>query len=200
MSLQGEVKDGDLIKGDERMLEHQGYGLVQLIHGDGKGKTTSAIGQAIRCAGSGRRVMIVFFDKGGETHYFERKVLDEILNIDYEVTGRDRIKELGGFDFSITQEDRDEARRGLEIAKSALLSGDYHLVVLDEINSTVALKMLDTHRVIDVIKNRKPDVEVILTGRNPVSELLEIADLISEVKMTKHYFYSGVKAREGLDY
>ncbi|MBU4315353.1 cob(I)yrinic acid a,c-diamide adenosyltransferase [Patescibacteria group bacterium] len=200
MSLQGEVKDGDLIKGDERMLEHQGYGLVQLIHGDGKGKTTSAIGQAIRCAGSGRRVMIVFFDKGGETHYFERKVLDEILNIDYEVTGRDRIKESGGFDFSITQEDRDEARRGLEIAKSALLSGDYHLVVLDEINSTVALKMLDTHRVIDVIKNRKPDVEVILTGRNPVSELLEIADLISEVKMTKHYFYSGVKAREGLDY
>ncbi len=180
--------------------ENSGYGLVQLIHGNGKGKTTSALGQAIRCAGSGRRVKIIFFDKGGYSHYSERKTLNIIEDIDYEFFGRDRIDASGKFDFSITQEDRSEASRGLQTAKLALASDNFDLVILDEINSTVALRMLDVPDVIDAIKLRKLGVEVILTGRNPVAELLEIADLISEVKMTKHYYYSGVKAREGLDY
>lgn len=188
------------VKADENILGYQGYGLVQLVCGDGKGKTTSAIGQAIRCAGSGRRVMIVFFDKGGKDHYNERAILDKIEGIDYKATGRDRIKSIGRFDFSITDEDRFEAKHGLVVAKEAMESGDYDLVVLDEINSTVALKMLDPQEVVNAIKSRKPNVEVIITGRNPVQELIDIADLVSEVKMKKHYFYSGVKARQGLDY
>ena len=185
---------------DKKILGHQGYGLVQLVHGDGKGKTTSALGQAIRCAGSGRRVMIIFFDKGGKDHYNERAILDKIGQIDYQAFGRDRIEANGKFDFSINDEDRLQARQGLVIAQETMLSGNYDLVILDEINSTVALEMLNAQEVVDAINSRKPNVEVIMTGRNPVIELIDVADLISEVKMQKHYFYSGVKAREGLDY
>jgi cob(I)alamin adenosyltransferase len=108
--------------------------------------------------------------------------------------------QTGEFDFNIIIQDHEEAKRGFELARHALSSNEYDLVVLDEINSTVALGMLASNDVIEIIKNRKHGVEVILTGRNPSKELLEIADLVSEIKMQKHYFYSGVKAREGLDY
>ena len=85
---------------DERIKGHKGYGLVQVITGDGKGKTTSAIGQTIRTVGAGKRAAIIFFDKGGE-HYSEREVLDR-LQIDWWAFGRDRIDpETGGFDFAI---------------------------------------------------------------------------------------------------
>jgi len=186
---------------DERIIGHRGYGLVQLIHGEGKGKTTSGIGQAIRSAGAGKKVKIIFFDKGGDQHYNERKILDSIRNIDYIATGRDRIDPVTGkFDFEVTDEDRIEASRGLEESRIALESGDYDFVVLDEINSTVALDMLSSKEVISIIENRKPGVEVLLTGRHPEPDLIKAAHLVTEAKMQKHYFYSGVQAREGLDY
>lgn len=186
---------------DERIIGHRGYGLVQLIHGEGKGKTTSGIGQAIRAAGAFKRVKIIFFDKGGVDHYSERAILDRIDSIDYTVTGRDRIDRITGkFDFEICDEDQQEARRGLDIAQDALSSGAYDFVVLDEINSTVALGMLDAQDVVEVIVSRSPGVEVLLTGRHPQQALLDLAHLVTEAKMKKHYFYSGVQAREGLDY
>ncbi|MBT3230254.1 NUDIX domain-containing protein [Candidatus Uhrbacteria bacterium] len=186
---------------DDRIIGHKGYGLVQLIHGEGKGKTTSAIGQSVRAAGAGKKVKIVFFDKGGNTHYSERKMFDQIKLIDYFATGRDRIDSItGAFDFDINDEDKSEAQRGLKDAREALTSGDYDFVVLDEINSTVALGMLSSKEVIDAIEARKPGVEVLMTGRHPEPDLLSIAHLVTEAKMHKHYFYSGVQAREGLDY
>jgi len=153
---------------DKRILGRQGYGLIQLIHGHGKGKTTAALGQAIRCAGSGRKVTIVYFDKGGNDHYFERLALDKIENIDYFVTGRDRIDPVNGrFDFSITDIDKKEASRGLELTRGFLTSGEYSLVILDEINSTTDLGMLDSKLVLDALAQKNEDVEVILTGRDP---------------------------------
>ena len=186
---------------DERIVGRQGYGLIQLIHGHGKGKTTAALGQAIRCAGSGRKVAIVYFDKGGSDHYFERLMLDTIDNIDYWATGRDRIDpKTGRFDFSIQEIDKTEAQRGIELVRTAVTSGDYDLVILDEINSTVDLKMLEVDAVLNVIQGKNDAVEVIMTGRNPNPEFLELAHLVTEMKLERHYFYSGVKAREGLDY
>ncbi|KKW29395.1 MAG: Cob(I)yrinic acid a,c-diamide adenosyltransferase [Candidatus Uhrbacteria bacterium GW2011_GWD2_52_7] len=186
---------------DERIKGRQGYGLIQLIHGHGKGKTTAALGQAIRCVGAGKRAMIVYFDKGGTTHYSERSVLAKIPGLSYEATGRDRIDpQTRRFDFSITDEDRKEAARGLQIAADAMRSGEYQLVVLDEINSTVALGMLDEKGVLHVLDDKRDDVEVILTGRNPSAALLERAHLVTEMRLERHYFYSGVQAREGLDY
>lgn len=186
---------------DNRIKGHRGYGLIQLIHGPGKGKSTAALGQAVRCAGTGRRVMFVYFDKGGEDHYSERSSLDLFENIDYVATGRDRIDpETGRFDFSVTDVDKREAERGLAIAREALTSDVYDLVVLDEINSTVDLEMLDVQDVLDALESKLSSVEVILTGRNPHDELKKAAHLVSHVDMERHYFYSGVAAREGLDF
>lgn len=186
---------------DERIIGHKGYGLVQLIHGEGKGKTTSGLGQALRAAGAGKKIKIIFFDKGGSSHYSERKMLDQIRQIDYIATGRDRIDSITGvFDFKIMDEDRAEAERGLQAAREALSSDEYDLVVLDEVNSTVALDMLRAKDVVEAVENRSLGTEVVLTGRNPVQELIDSAHLVTEAQMQKHYFYSGVQAREGLDY
>lgn len=186
---------------DKRIQGHEGYGLVQLIHGHGKGKTTAALGQSIRCAGSGRRVAIIYFDKGGTDHYFERKMLDAIDNINYWATGRDRIDPVTGrFDFSIIELDKTEAARGLDLAKDALTSGKYDLVVLDELNSTLDLGMLKLQDVLRTIDGKSENVELIITGRNPHEELLKRAHLVTEMRLQKHYFYSGVPAREGLDF
>ena len=186
---------------DERIRGFQGYGLVQLIHGHGKGKTTAALGQAIRCAGSGRNVAIIYFDKGGTDHYFERLLLNKIPEIDYWATGRDRIDPTTGqFDFSINDIDREEAIRGLALAHTALTSGAYDLVILDEINSTSDLGMLEPESVLKLIDEKKTDVELILTGRNPDPRFITIAHLVTNVQLERHYFYSGVPAREGLDY
>ena len=186
---------------DERIKGRQGYGLIQLIHGHGKGKTTSALGLAIRCAGAGKRVLMVYFDKGGNTHYSERAVLDGIDAIDYVVTGRDRIDPVTGrFDFAILDIDKEEARRGLECVKEAVMSTEYDLVVLDEINSTVDLGMLDEENVLEVLRLKGENIEIMMTGRNPPQGFLDAAHLITEMKLERHYFYSGVQAREGLDY
>lgn len=186
---------------DERIKGRVGYGLVQLIHGNGKGKTTAALGQAIRCAGAGKRTMIIYFDKGGTSHYSERKIIEAIPNVSYIATGRDRIDPVTNkFDFSINDVDRAEATRGLVEAQRALTSGEFDLVVLDEINSTTNLGMLSVGDVLNVIDGKGENVELILTGRNPAPEFLERAHLITEMKLERHYFYSGVPAREGLDF
>lgn len=186
---------------DERIKGRQGYGLVQLIYGNGKGKTTAALGQAIRCAGAGKKVAIIYFDKGGDSHYNERLIIAQIKQIDFWPTGRDRIDPITNrFDFSISDVDKEEAGRGLKLAQKALTSGEYQLVILDEINSTISLGMLAEQAVLQVIDQKNPDTELILTGRQPPASLLERAHLITEMKLERHYFYSGVQARPGLDY
>ncbi len=191
----------ELPKLDERIKGFQGYGLIQLIHGTGKGKTTAALGQAVRCAGAGKRVFIVYFDKGGETHYNERHILDTISGIAYVATGRDRIDPVTNkFDFSINEVDKSEAQRGMNEVEKAVTGGEYDLVVLDEINSTVDLGMVEAQSVLDVLAKKSPTVEVILTGRNPPQALVDLAHLVTEMKLQRHYFYSGVAARVGLDY
>ena len=186
---------------DERIKGRQGYGLIQLIHGHGKGKTTAALGQAVRCVGAGKRVMIVYFDKGGETHYSERAIIDQIDGIDYVATGRDRIDPATNrFDFSITDEDREHAKFGIDVAKEAMMSGVYDLVILDEINSTQNLGMLTFQDVLDALSSKAEMTEVILTGRNPAQELIDAAHLVTNMQLQRHYFYSGVAAREGLDF
>lgn len=186
---------------DTRVKGRQGYGLVQLIYGNGKGKTTAALGAAIRCAGSGRMVRIIYFDKGGASHYSERAILDRLPEIAYIATGRDRIDPVTNrFDFSIQEVDKAEAARGLAAARTALTEPGSDLVILDEINSTVSLGMLAEREVLDLLACKRDDVEVILTGRNPPQSFIDAAHLVTEMRLERHYFYSGVSAREGIDY
>ncbi len=202
--------EGIVVAADEAIKGRQGYGLVQVFTGNGKGKTTAGLGSAIRALGAGKKVGIVYFDKGGDTHYFERLILYKFSPpfqggvgggyLRYVPTGRDRIDPVTNrFDFSIQQIDKDEAERGLIEVKKMFLDG-YDLVVMDEINSSVDLGLLEVSEVIKVIDQKPDQTELILTGRNAPDAFLDRAHLVTEMKLRKHYFYSGVKAREGLDY
>ncbi|OGL95901.1 hypothetical protein A2348_00630 [Candidatus Uhrbacteria bacterium RIFOXYB12_FULL_58_10] len=184
---------------DKRVAGRKGYGLVQVYAGNGKGKTTAALGEVVRAFGAGKKVGIVYFDKGGDTHYSERAVLDR-LGVPYVATGRDRIDPITGrFDFSIRQIDKNEARRGLDEARK-MFADAYDLVVLDEINSTTDLGMVALPDALALIDEKPERTELVLTGRNAPDAFLDRAHLVTEMKLRKHYFYSGVKAREGLDY
>lgn len=177
-------------------------GLIQVFTGNGRGKTTAALGTAVRALGYGLKIAIVYFDKGG-THYSERPVLASKFagEIDVYPTGLDRIDpKTRKFRFGVTDEDRAEARRGLSIVRDLLSKHEHSLVILDEINSTVSLGMLPEDEVLAVIRSKPEDVELILTGRDAPTSFRALADLVTEMTLVKHYFYEGVKAREGIDY
>lgn len=177
------------------------WGLIQIYTGDGKGKTTAGLGTAIRAVASKKKVAIMYFDKGG-THYSERTMLAERFpEIIFEASGLDRIDPVTGrFRFGVLPEDSAEAQRGFMIASNWIRGGTFDLVILDEINSTVSLGMLKVEPVLELLRLKPKHVEIICTGRSAPAELLELADLVTEMKLVKHYFYGGVPAREGLDY
>jgi len=179
----------------------QPWGLIQLFTGNGKGKTTAALGTAIRAAAIGKRVAIVFFDKGGDTHYSERDVLRKIPNVDLFVTGLDRVDaQTGTFRFGVTEADMEEGRRALAIVNKLFQEKKYDLVVLDEINSSTKLGIIAEADVLSLLDRRPETTELILTGRDAPESYKTRADLVTEMTLVKHYFYRGVKARRGLDY
>ncbi|MBI4435527.1 cob(I)yrinic acid a,c-diamide adenosyltransferase [Candidatus Uhrbacteria bacterium] len=190
---------GSVQVADEEIKAREGFGLIQLFTGNGKGKTTAALGEVMRVVGAGKRAAVIFFDKGGE-HYMERAVLEK-LGVPWFAFGRDRIDPVTGrFDFTITDEDRRLGVEGLAKAKALVESDIYDLLVLDEVNSSTDLGILRTEDVL-VLLDTKPDrTELVLTGRNAPQAFLDRAHLVTEMRLRKHYFYSGVKAREGLDY
>lgn len=173
--------------------------MLQIYYGDGKGKTTAAIGLAVRAKSAGLPTAAMFFDKGG-THYHERDALTQ-LGVTVAATGRDRIDSTTGvFDFSITDLDRDEAMRGLMEVEMWLTNGAFRLVILDEVLNCIRLGMLMEADVLRVIEKRATDLELILTGRGLPPSLAEAADLITEMRMVKHYFQKGTLAREGIEW
>jgi cob(I)alamin adenosyltransferase len=177
-------------------------GLIQLYTGNGKGKTTAALGTAIRAVSKGIKVAMVYFDKGG-THYAERAIIADRFKGEMDVfpTGLDRIDpKTNKFRFGVTDEDKAEAERGLAIVRDLFQKHAHGLIVLDEINSTTSLGMVSEQAVLDVITSKPEDVELILTGRNAPESFKALADLVSDVTLVKHYFYHGVPARDGIDY
>jgi cob(I)alamin adenosyltransferase len=177
-------------------------GLIQVYTGNGKGKTTAALGMAIRAVAMGHKVAIVYFDKGG-AHYSERKILAERFKgeINFWATGLDRIDPVTNrFRFGVTDPDKAEAERGLGIVRDIFKRGDHRLVILDEINTTVSLGMLEEAAVLEVLKMKPEKTELVLTGRNAPESFRKMAQLVSEVNLVEHYFYHGVPAREGLDF
>jgi len=165
-------------------------GLVSIFTGDGKGKTTAAIGTAVRAAGHGLRVFIVFFAKGGQFLNGEAKALSCIPNI--TIAGYEH---KGWIDKdNITPEEKEQAQAALASAREAMHSGRYDLIVLDEIN------MVGLDEMAEFIKDKPANVELILTGRYAEPGLVQMADLVTEMLAVKHPYNSGVKARPGFDY
>jgi cob(I)alamin adenosyltransferase len=168
-------------------------GYVQLYTGDGKGKTTAAIGQAIRAAGAGLRVFIGQFVKG--MHYSE---LDSLQRFSDCIT----IKQFGRDCFihnNPTDDDCCKARDGLEEIKSVLQSGEYQMVILDEVNIATYYKLFSVEDLLEVIHSKPENIELILTGRQADTRIAEAADLITEMKEIKHYYQQGVQARAGIE-
>lgn len=174
--------------------------MIHAYTGDGKGKTTAAIGLLIRAFGAGRKVGIIFFDKGSETYRHNELVVLDRLNIDYHLTGLERMHPDGTFRFGNNNEDLAEARRGLELARDYLQSGVYDLLVLDEALTSYSVNLLKKEDLIDLMRVTPEHTELVLTGRCRDKELLDHADLVTSMTKHKHYFDKGVKARAGIEY
>jgi len=177
--------------------QKQRPGLVLVNTGDGKGKTTAAIGTAIRHAGYGRRVLFLQFIKG-TWHYGEMEALKLIPQIELVRSGAGFYKILD--DRFPEEVHRRAAAEGLELARRAVASGEYSLVVLDEILYAINEGLLALADVLDLLDRRRPDVSVILTGRGAPPEIVERADTVTEMREVKHPFRQGILALKGIDY
>jgi len=175
------------------MMKTSIKGCIQIYTGDGKGKTTAALGVAIRAAGYGLKTYIGQFMKG--QHYGELTALRDNPCITVEQYGDIKCIQRE----EVTQKDIDLAGKGLVVALDAMLSGQYDIVVLDEINVAIWFDLLSVKQVMDFLDKRPENVEVILTGRRAPQELIEYADLVSEIKEVKHYYNQGIPARNGIE-
>jgi len=167
--------------------------FVHLYTGNGKGKTTAAIGLAVRAAGHGLKTYIGQFMKGqlyGELTALKNHPLIFIEQYGDPVCIR---KE------DVTQMHIDQALIGLKKVSEAMLSGQYDILVMDEVNVTVWFGLLEVEDVLDILDQRPDNMEVILTGRNADEKLIQAADLVTEMKEVKHYYTQGVLARDGIE-
>lgn len=170
-------------------------GLLIVHTGKGKGKSTAAFGMVFRCIGHGMKAGVVQFVKGAWATG-ERTVLEKFPGL---VT----IKAMGeGFTWETQDRARDiaHARAGWEEAKRMIADPQYRLVLLDELNIVLRYDYLPTEEIIETLRNKPADKHVIVTGRNAKEELIEIADLVTEMEQVKHPFRSGVKAQMGIEY
>lgn len=170
-------------------------GLVQVFTGDGKGKTSAALGVVMRCLGHGMRAHITFFMKG-EFPYGEQKTLARLPNVTF---GR-----FGHLEFvdpnNVKPEEKEQAREALSDARKAVMSGEYDLVVLDEVNVATAWGLIDVEDVVALVKERPERTEIILTGRHADERIVQLADLVTEMREVKHPFRKGMASRKGMDY
>lgn len=173
-------------------------GYIQIYTGDGKGKTTAALGLAMRALGHGWKVLILQFTKGDKgTSYGEIASASKFIeNLDVMQFGMDRVV----YQHNVQIGDYKEAKKGWEVAKNAINSGEYQLIILDEINICVDMGMLKVADIKDTLLNRPSNLEVVLTGRRAHPELVAMAHLVTEMKPIKHYFDMGVMARQGIEY
>ena len=173
-------------------------GLVIIYTGDGKGKTTAALGMALRAAGHGKKTLVVQFIKNFQ-NYGELKFVKKFdCGIEIKTMGKGYVQ-IKGDRFPI-EEHKKAARQALDFAREQILSKKYDIVVLDEINIALDKRLLTIQEVTELIQQKPPDLHLVLTGRNAPKKLLQLADLVSEVKEIKHPFGKGVLAQRGVEY
>ncbi len=171
-------------------------GLVHIYTGNGKGKTTAAIGLGIRAAGSGMKVLMVQFCKGrqsGEEISFEK------LKPDFELYKDRRIEK---FSWQLTPNEKEEMREStLHLFEYAVNNAEKKdMIILDEIMAAMTAEYIDVKKISDFIKSKPSHLEIVMTGRNAPNELIELADYVSEISMVKHPMSSGIPARKGIEF
>lgn len=181
-----------------KQQKQEQVGILAVITGDGKGKTTSALGTAVRAVGYGQKVIMLQFIKG-DWYYGE---LDGVKRLAPQFT----LEKCGIGFYKIMGDDKPEelhrkaASEGLRRAAEVVSSGEYQLVILDEINNAIKEGLLDVADVIAMLNTRHPKVHIILTGRDAHPDIIELADLVSEVRDIKHPYRKGILAQRGFDY
>lgn len=206
-----DVLDRNLVKKTNRL----GVGLVQVYTGSGKGKTTAALGLALRAIGHGFKVCMIQFMKGN-SYSGELLAVQRLKpNFDFYQFGRDcRYASLirGGFkdcdgcseSCFYTEMNREEnltfASMALAFAKEIIVAGAHDLVILDEINNTLELELISIEQVLELTAIKPPCVELVLTGRDMPAEIMDVADLVSSVNAVKHPYNRGIKGRRGIEY
>ncbi|MEM3576910.1 MAG: cob(I)yrinic acid a,c-diamide adenosyltransferase [Candidatus Bathyarchaeia archaeon] len=169
-------------------------GLVQVYTGNGKGKTTAAFGLALRAIGRGLKVYVIQFIKGG-FDYGELYIADKLPNLTLKAFG------MGKFIMEKpSAEDIKSAEEALSLAEAVVKSGEYDIVILDEINVALKLKLISLERVLKLIKGKPKHVELVLTGRYSPNEIIEAADLVTEMREVKHPYNKGYQARKGIEF
>lgn len=167
--------------------------MIQVYTGNGKGKTTAAMGLALRAAGAGFNVYICQFAKGrlGSEH----QALKKIKKVKVEQFGRDCFIRR-----KPAQADIVSACQGLERAKKIIACKKYRLIILDEINIALKLGLVSLKEVLDLIKHTPDSIELVLTGRYAPAQITKLADLVSDIKDVKHYYLKGIKSRRGIEF
>ncbi|MBC8388424.1 MAG: cob(I)yrinic acid a,c-diamide adenosyltransferase [Actinobacteria bacterium] len=175
-------------------------GLVLINTGNGKGKTTAALGLALRAAGHNFKVLILQFIKAPYYRTGEAKIMEKLKHlIEMEQLGRGFIKFKNGKP-ELIKEQIDNAIESFKYAREKIYSRKYDMVILDEINNLIDYGLLKVEDVVDLIKNKPKKISIVLTGRNAHHKLVDIADTVTEMKEVKHAFSKGIKARKGIEY
>ena len=176
------------------------HGYIQVYTGNGKGKTTASLGLAMRALGRCWKVLIIMFTKGGddygELNSFRNLSPEISQNLTIIQAGLDRIV----YSDNKNENDKEEIKKGWELAKKAIKNDEYNLIILDEANIAIDLGFIDLDEMLDVLKNKPDEMEIVLTGRNANPKIIDIAHLVSEIKPVKHYWDKGISARKGIEY
>ena len=173
-------------------------GLVHVYTGDGKGKSTAALGQVLRSLGHGLRVYIAQFLKSSELFSGEIKALD-LFHDNVRLVRYHQIHPMFDPDVDVSQL-RVSVSEALDEAREAMLSTSYDIIVLDEINNAVAEGFIVVKAIVEFISSKPKEVELILTGRNAAKEVVELADYVTEMRCIKHPFERGIPARRGIEF
>ncbi len=171
------------------------FGLVQVYTGNGKGKTTASLGLALRACGHGFKVCMIQFMKES-CEYGEVLAADLLPGFKIIQVGRNEFVNLADPD----NIDIALARKGWILAQTIIRSQQYHIVILDEINVAMACKLIATAEVVNFLRHRPDGVEIVLTGRYAPQEIIDVADLVSEMREIRHPYVSGISARKGIDH
>lgn len=181
----------------DRLVPKQPYGLIVVITGHGKGKTSSALGMTLRACGHGLRTCIVQFMKG-DLYAGEWDGIKQLKGVELIATGKGFCGIKGNlYPF---EEHRANAQEAIRLVKEKIASEQFDIIILDEINNALHLKLVDLEQVLEILRGKPPLIHLILTGRDAHPQVIELADTVSEVREIKHAYRKDIEPQPGIDY